>query len=83
MTLKWHQTDSGAIQADSQIWHDQGVALPYVIVYDIVEDIWIASFEGGEVSRGTLDEVIYLCQQEDIDIAEDEGVTLPGKDGAS
>lgn len=44
-----------------------GVALPYVIEYDIVEGVWVASFEGGEIGRGTLEEVNELCRQAECD----------------
>ena len=61
MNLKWRDED-GSIKADSQIWHDEGSVMPYTIVYDVVDDIWVASFEGGEIGKGTLVEAIAMCQ---------------------
>ena len=67
MVLLWSQNDfESPIVADSAIYHDGGVPLPYSIEYDVVEAVWVASFEGAEIGRGTMQEVVQLCKLEEL-----------------
>lgn len=62
--LWWLQINGPDVWANSRVWHDQGVPLPYIIRYDLYEEgEWIATFKGAELARGNLADCIEACQQ--------------------
>lgn len=58
--LTWRWNDSGSrLEANSR-FHDDGFALYYRVQEDS-EDVWLATFEGAVVSRGSLTECLVAC----------------------
>ncbi len=63
MSLLWRQDDNGNLTADSEVWHDEGVALPYTVEFD--GEQWAADFEGAVIFRGSLGMALSGCEHAD------------------
>lgn len=65
--LWWLQINGPEVWANSCVWHDEGVPLPYTLRYDLDEEgEWIATFEGAELARGNLIDCMEVCQEHEI-----------------
>ena len=75
----WPDDNSGELRGASSVWEDGGSLLEYVL--RCPSATWLATFEGDELARGTLQECMAAVEAHDAEGVEAAKREAAGEEG--